>query len=182
MASSILRKLGVIFSRLRAFKATSSTILPVERSVILCQASSTAGTPLLVSWPPTQSVGSIKPVFAPDSAEATAQAKAAVEPPTITTSNSRRISRFASGLAQAAPPLQLKIPTNTKPTQSPRYFKSHLFFDLFASLLSRVVVQGYQETHKQRGRRRLFESVSHSQRLHLGKWGKIDALNALMCF
>lgn len=52
----------------------------------VCQAKSMAGTALAVSCPPTQSVGSSRHVCTPSAADAIAAAKAAVLPPTITTS------------------------------------------------------------------------------------------------
>ena len=48
----------------------------------------TEGIALQVNWPPIQSVGSIRAVWAPESAAARAAAKAAVLPPATTTSNS----------------------------------------------------------------------------------------------
>ena len=75
-----------MFRGSRAMAATFRTTSPVSRSVILCHASSTAGTPDEVSWPPIQSVGSRSAVRAPSSAAVKAAASAAVDPPTIMTS------------------------------------------------------------------------------------------------
>ena len=81
------RKFGVMFAGVRAIAETLYGS-PPPAGVILCQASSMAGTPLDVSWPPTQSVGSMRATRAPSALAARAAAKAAVEPPAITTSKS----------------------------------------------------------------------------------------------